>query len=462
MDLPAFADSADLVVAEATPPPSNEADRRRTGRRAVLAATIGAGLELYDFVTFSFFAIQIGHAFFPSTDRYVSLIGALATFGASFVTRPLGAWLLGTYADRVGRKPALLLSMMLMGGAITVLALTPTYATIGYAAPAIAIACRMVQGFAFGGEIGAATTYMMEAGNPRRRAWNVSFQGVSQFAAATVGALVGAGLSAMMTPADLNLFGWRIALLLGASIVPVALVMRRSLPETLESAHAAHAQAQANATAPIALPHVNVRRVLLLCAGLMATGTIGTYFFNYAATFGENELHLSPTVSLAAEAATNFIGIVGCLLGGFLADRYGRKPLLILPMLMAVACFVPAFGWLVATRTGLALTIVNMALSLLWNLPSAANYAVMAEVVPPALRSRAFGLVYAIPVAIFGGSAQLVFTWLLHKTGNPMSVAWYLELITALNLTLAMAMPETLAVAARWRGQPRLAPTIFA
>ena len=201
-------------------------------RKGLIAATLGCGLEFYDFLTFAFFAIQIGETFFPSHDPYLSLMGSLATFGAGFVGRPIGAWVLGGYGDRVGRKSAMLLSMTLMGLSIAVLALTPGYAAIGLAAPIIAILARFIQGFALGGEIGSATVYMVEAGAIARRGRSASYQGVCQGIALSLGAFVGLILSSVLSPAELSSFGWRIALLLGVSIVPFALWMRRVIPET--------------------------------------------------------------------------------------------------------------------------------------------------------------------------------------------------------------------------------------
>src|ERR1700752_4727020 len=151
------------------------------GSRAILGATIGNMLEFYDFITYSFFAIQIGHTFFPAQNEYGSLMLSLASFGAGFVTRPIGGIVLGIFSDRVGRRPAMLLSFALMGGAILVLALTPSYATIGLAAPVIVIIARMVQGFALGGEVGPTTAYLMEIASPERRgvvgAWEPARQG---------------------------------------------------------------------------------------------------------------------------------------------------------------------------------------------------------------------------------------------------------------------------------------------
>ena len=158
--------------------------------RAAFAATVGNMLEFYDFITYSFFAIQIGHAFFPTQSEYGSLMLSLATFGAGFVTRPIGGVVLGVYSDRVGRRPAMLLSFAVMGLAILTLALTPSYAMIGIAAPIIVIVARLAQGFALGGEVGPTTAYLMEIASPKNRALVVSWQPASQQIAATAGALV--------------------------------------------------------------------------------------------------------------------------------------------------------------------------------------------------------------------------------------------------------------------------------
>src|ERR1700748_1381420 len=163
--------------------------------RATLAVTIGNMLEFYDFITYSFFAIQIGHTFFPSQGPFGSLMASLATFGVGFVTRPIGGIVIGYYSDRAGRRPAMILSFAMMGTAIIVLACTPSYATIGVAAPVIAILARMVQGFSLGGEVGPTTAYLMESAPPGRRALAVSWQPASQEIAATAGATGGANLT---------------------------------------------------------------------------------------------------------------------------------------------------------------------------------------------------------------------------------------------------------------------------
>lgn len=406
----------------------------RARRRAILAATIGCGLEFYDFVTFAFFAIQIGHAFFPSHDRYLSLMGALATFGAGFLGRPIGAWVLGGYADRVGRKPAMLLSMVLMGLAIATLALTPSYASIGIAAPVIAVAARLVQGFALGAEVGASTTYMVESGDPARRGWSAGLQGVAQYIGITAGALVGFGVSSVLSDTALSAYGWRIALLLGASVVPFALVIRRTLPESLGSPEP---------ELPDAAPGPSFAQVVGCGATILASGTIASYFFNYTATFGQNELHLSASAAMAGQVAANAVGIGTSLVGGYLSDRWGRRALMIWPQLALALLILPCFSWLLAARSVEVLIAVTLLLSGLSNIQNGAIYAAIAESLNPAIRSRGFSLIYALPITIFGGSTQLFLTWLLKATGTPMSIAWYLAGVQLIGLAAMVILPES-------------------
>jgi MFS family permease len=185
-------------------PVALERDAPALTSRATFGATIGNMLEFYDFITYSFFAIQIGRTFFPSHGQFASLMLSLATFGAGFITRPLGALVIGAYSDRVGRRPAMILSFAMMGAAIIALALTPSYNSIGIAAPILVIVARLVQGFSLGGEVGPTTAYLMEAAAVGRRGLAVSLQFASQRIAATAGALVGVVLSEVMTSEALD------------------------------------------------------------------------------------------------------------------------------------------------------------------------------------------------------------------------------------------------------------------
>lgn len=398
-------------------------------RKAILAATLGNGLEFYDFITYSFFAIQIGETFFPSQNHFLSLMASLATFGAGFLTRPLGAWILGTYADRTGRKPAMMLSMTLMGLGILMMVLTPGYATIGAAAPIIVVLARLIQGFALGGEVGSATIYMMEGVKPLNRGFSMSWQGTSQVIAASIGSAVGLLLTFLMSDAELSSYGWRIAVSLGVLIVPIALWVRNSLPETIH-----HKEPEA-----ISAERMGSYRRPVIC-GLIVIGslTIATYIFQYMATYGQNTLDLSSRISLGGTFMNNFIAIFTILIGGIISDRIGRKPLLLVPQFLFCLLVIPCFLWLTTQRDATSFIGANAILSFVGNFSSGALYATISESIPKRVRARAFALVYAIPVTVLGGTTQLVVTWILKVTGSPMALAYYLTVVSVIGL-LGMA-----------------------
>jgi MFS transporter, MHS family, citrate/tricarballylate:H+ symporter len=408
--------------------------------RAAFAATIGNMLEFYDFITYSFFAIQIGHTFFPAQNEYGSLMLSLATFGAGFVTRPIGGIVLGIYSDRIGRRPAMLLSFALMGGAILVLSLTPSYNSIGISAPIIIIIARMVQGFALGGEVGPTTAYLMEIASPERRALVVSWQPTSQEIAATAGALVGVILSKVMAPEALDSYGWRIAFLIGAACLPFGLWMRRRLPETIPQGDNAAGVVERTSHLTLARRHI---RTILLATMILASGTIATYVTQYMTTYARNTLHVDSTLAFTVSLVSNGLGIAGALLGGWLADTYGRKPIMIWPQLVALLLTYPTFLWIVHDPGPMSLLFGFGVLSLIGSLPFTAFYATFTEALPQSIRGGVFATVYAVAIASFGGTAQLVVTWLLHISGNPLAPAWYLLLAAIVGLIAMSLMPET-------------------
>jgi len=207
---------------------------KRSGlkRSQIAAVAAGNALDFYDFVTYSFFAVQIGRTLFPG-DASQSLILSLATFGVGFVSRPLGGWVIGRMADRRGRKPAMILSFTLMGIGIVGLALTPSYHAIGITASILAVAFRLLQGFALGGEVGPNAAFLLEAAPPHRRGFYLSIHLATADVSVLFAGLVGLALSSWLSPAQLDAWGWRVAFLIGASIVPFGLALRRTLEETL-------------------------------------------------------------------------------------------------------------------------------------------------------------------------------------------------------------------------------------
>lgn len=412
-------------------------------KRAAFAATIGNMLEFYDFVTYTFFAIQIGHTFFPAQSEYGSLMLSLATFGAGFITRPIGGIVLGIYSDRIGRRPAMLLSFALMGIAIIVISLTPSYDRIGLAAPIIVILARMLQGFALGGEVGPTTAYLLEIAPPERRALVVSLQPTSQEIAATAGALVGFILTRVMTSAELESYGWRIAFLIGAVSLPFGLWMRRTLPETIAPTARGVGSADQSGHVTLARRH---GRVIVLALMILASGTISTYVTQYMTTYAQDTLHIAPSVAFATSVVSNGLQIIGALLGGWLADRYGRKPIMIVPQLVVLVLTYPTFLWIVGSPGGWSLLFGFGVLSLISSLPFTAFYATFTEALPRRIRGGVFATIYAVAIASFGGTAQLVVTWLLHVSGNPLAPAWYLLLAAAVGLLAMALMPETAPV----------------
>lgn len=397
----------------------------RLSTRNIAAAVTGNALEFYDFITYTFFAVQIGHVFFPSHNEYVSLVASLGTFGAGFIMRPVGGIVIGRIADRVGRKPAMILSLSLMGGAILGIAVIPSYAVLGVLAPALVVIARMAQGFALGGQVGSTTAFLMEASPLRERGFYTALQGGSQYLSSLTAGVIGVILSLSMSPVALEAYGWRIAFGLGALALPLGLFLVRTVPETLHQSDDAAAMVPESMLSDWALWLEN-RRVIVLGLIVLASATIFTYVAQYMTTFAESVLHLGNTVSLGATVVGGVAGIVGTLCGGWLSDRFGRWPIMVWPRLVLIALVWPLYAWMVEVRSATALLYTTAALVFLGTLSFGPFWAALAESLPKRIRGSSFGTVYAISIAIFGGSAQLIVTWLIHISGNPLAPAWYL------------------------------------
>lgn len=430
--------------------------RGRVEPRAIVAATIGNALEFYDFLIYGLFAVQIGRAFFPATNAYVSLMLSLATFGAGFLTRPLGAIVLGAYADKAGRRPAMVLSLTIIGVAMAGLACVPSYAAIGAAAPILAVIARLMQGFSLGGEVGANTAFLVEAAGPDRRAEIVSWQGVSQAIALVLGSLVGTVLAAVLSPSALDSYGWRIAFVLGAAIVPCGYWLRRHLSETLsEEEELPHTRTTVAGSpdAPAATGRLELARrhwkAMLFGLMAIAAGTVGTYIFVYVTSYAQTTLHLSARAGFLASLAGYGVQIPCILLGGRLSDRYGRKPINVWSNLAFLLAIYPGFAWVAGARSVTVLICVTVILNAVFSLHMGSFFAAFVESLPAAIRSGGFGTVYAASVAIFGGTTQLVVTWIIHVTGSAIAPAWYLIGFTLIGQIAYMLYPETAPVRLR-------------
>jgi MFS family permease len=402
--------------------------------RQALAIAVGNGLEFYDFVTYAFFAAQIGRTFFPSATPGLSLLSSLATFGVGFLTRPLGAIVIGRFGDRAGRKPAMMLSLCLIGVAVTGLALTPSYASIGTLAPIAVIVFRLLQGFALGGEVGPSTAFLMEAAPPARRGLYVSLQATSADAAVLIAGVVGVVLASTLTAAQLDAWGWRVAQLLGVCIIPFAFILRRTLHETL--------------TAPAIADHEDVgktgyARVFLLGLMMLSAATTNNYVLEYMTTYASNTLGMPAAISFGATAVIGASGLVCDTLGGWLSDRFGRKPVMIIPWVLLIVTIYPSFWVLERLRTGASLLTVSAVLNGIQTLSSATIIVAVTESLPKRARSGSIALIYALAISVFGGSTQFLVAWIIRATGNPLAPAWYMLGAVCVGLIAMIRLPET-------------------
>jgi len=411
----------------------DEDNRRvpRLTRSQIAAVTAGNALEFYDFVTYAFFATQIGRELFPG-DASSKLLLSLATFGVGFLTRPLGGIVIGRMADRRGRKPAMILSFSIMGIAMTGLALTPSYAAVGMIAPLLAIFFRLLQGFALGGEVGPNIAYLMEAAPPGRRGFYISLNFASADFAVLVAGLVGFGLASILTAQELESWGWRAAFLLGAAIVPLGLRLRRTLVETLTETDAA--------------PEVGTGKPLVLVVGagllIISGATISNYTLDYLTTYAQATLHMPVPTAFAATVILGLIGVVGDLASGLLADRFGPKRVLILPWLILISSAIPVFHVLNQLRTASALLTATAVLTVFHILGSSPATIHFALALPARSRAGGIGIVYAMAIALFGGTTQIIETLLIRWTGNPVAPAWYMMGAVILALAGALFIPE--------------------
>jgi MFS transporter, MHS family, citrate/tricarballylate:H+ symporter len=423
--------------------PAAQEDASELKRRHIAAATIGNALEFYDFLTYAFFSIQIGHSFFPAQSAYGSLMLSLATFGAGFITRPVGAFVIGNYSDRVGRKPAMMLCFVLIGCAIVGMALIPTYAQIGIAAPILAVTARMIQGFSLGGEIGCNTAFLLEAAPVDKRGLIVSLQGASQLLALITGGLVGVLLTTVLPADALDSYGWRIAFLLGAATVPFGFWLRTNLPETLHTPDATNRPVTHQSRGAEAYSHW---RIFLLSAVVLGSMTIATYLFSYVVTYSQATLHLPARIGFIATTGGYALGIAAVLYGGWLSDKCGRRPVNVWGNLIFLMMIYPAFRWITSTHSEFAFIVSMTVLNGVSNFTQGSFYAALAESLPKSIRGSGFGVVYSISIATFGGTTQLVVTWLIHVTGSAMAPAWYMLGSGALGQIALMLMAESAPV----------------
>ena len=435
MSSAAISNAAPLGASSATHAQGVPAER--IPKMIVAASVAGNALEFYDFVTYAFFAVYIGRAFFPASTPMGSLLLSVGVFGVGFVARPLGGVLIGAFADRAGRKPAMLLTIGLITLGTLGLALTPSYDSIGLAAPLIIVACRLVQGLALGGEVGPATAFLVEAAPPGQRALYASWQLASQGVATLVAGVFGVAIIGLLPAEQLQAWGWRLPFIVGLLLLPVALYLRRAMPETL------------HAPTPGTEHQIGLRAlgrykmVLTLAVLIVLGGTVSTYVGSYMTTYAITTLHFPPATAMAATVMVGIATLIFALLGGWLADRHGRKPIMLWPRVATAVLTVPLFLLLIAHPSiGILLAVTGL-LAALTAVSGGASFVAIPELLPRGIRATGMSIAYAIGVSLFGGTTQFIITWLIQVTGNPAAPAWYVAGTSVITALAMMAIPET-------------------
>jgi len=422
------------AAAPSSPAETVQAKGKQTQFRLIAACSLGNALEMYDFTVYSFFALLIGKLFFPSDSPYGSLLLAVATFGIGFVMRPLGGVIIGSYADRKGRKAALTLTIGLMVAGTLCIALAPTYASAGVFGSLMILAGRLLQGFSLGGEVGAATSMLMESGGIRGRGFRVSWQLASQGIAAVLGALTGAALYAALPQASLESWGWRLPFLFGLLIAPVGFYIRANLEET-------H-QARSHESSPMGQLLREHGGTVLKGIFSITAGTAAMYLVVFfMPTYMIRVLHMPPSLSLLSGCATGITMFAVALLSGRLADRLpNRKPLVIGSLALGVLAVYPAF-WLINHYPSVPLVLcLSVLLTAIVNLGTTPLFLILLEMLPIGVRASGISVIYSVGVTVFGGSSQFIVTWLLATTGNPMSPAFYMMACGVLSICALVSL----------------------
>jgi MFS family permease len=404
-------------------------------KKATVACALGNALEMYDFTIYSFFAVVIAKNFFPAQSETASLLLSLTTFGVGFLMRPVGAVVIGRFADRHGRKAALSLTIGLMTLGTAMIACAPSYHQIGVFGTLILIAGRLIQGFSAGGEIGTASVFLMESSSVAKRCYTVSWQAASQGYAALVGAGAGLLLATVLSPQDLEQWGWRIPFMLGLLIGPVGWYIRRCLPETHQAEPATREAHWRD--------HFDARHTLL-AVGLMASATIGVYLFIfYLPAYLTSSLGYPQRSALSVACVASACMAVITPLAGRFADRYVlRKKLLVWTIVLPVVLAGPAF-YVLSLSTDLMLAMLVIAVLVLPGcIGSGAFFALIMEGFPRQYRALGTAVSYSFGVTLFGGFSPLIATGLTSALGSPLAPALYLLVGGVMSLVCLALYPE--------------------
>ncbi|WP_124390539.1 MFS transporter [Rhodococcus wratislaviensis] len=404
-------------ITASTPRLMTDAERSRA-KRAVIAASIGNALEWYDIMIYGYFAVVISRLFFPSDNEFVGLLLTFGTFAISYLVRPIGAMVIGAIGDKRGRKVALNLTILIMFVGTLFLTFAPTHSQIGPAAAFVILVSRLLQGFSAGGEFGSATAFLTENA-AQRKAYYASWQTATQGGSLLLAAGVSFALTAGLSDEALYSWGWRIAFGVGLLIGPVGLYIRAKMDDTPEFKAAEAIKSPLRTT----LQH-NAARVLT-AAGCVGAATITMYLILYMPTFAIKNLGL-PT----------YAGYVGGIFGGLtvllcapqigkLADRFGCVTIMRVAAAVGVLCAAPLFIILNSYPNILTLTVVQTALGVILAFYFAPLPALMSSLFPVNIRTTGLSIAYNLGVLLFGGTAPIVLTTLVEKTGSLISPSYF-------------------------------------
>lgn len=421
------------------PAKDTPADVRRR-LRSIFSGSIGNLVEWYDWYVYSAFALYFAKSFFPKGDQTAQLLNVAAVFAVGFLARPVGGLLMGIYADRYGRKRALLISVVLMCLGSLTIALTPSYATIGVAAPVLLVLARLLQGLSVGGEYATSATYLSEVASKERRGFYSSFQYVTLIA----GQLTALGLLILLqqfvlSPAQLEAWGWRIPFLIGALGALVAMRMRSSMEETQSFTEAATKNKKRGTLAELA----KHPRALATVVGLTLGGTVAFYTYSiYMQKFLANTVGLTKDVAtLVSGASLLLFAILQPIVGG-LSDRIGRRPILIAFGVLGTLFTVPIMTGISQTTNPWVAFFLIMAALVIVSGYTSINAVVKAELFPAEVRALGVGLPYALTVSIFGGTAEYIALW-LKQAGHESLFYWYVTGTILLSLLVYVFMRDT-------------------
>jgi len=411
-------------------------DPARQRRRAFIGATSGHLIEWYDYGVYGFLAVYIGKSFFVSDDPTTSLLASFAAFALSFFIRPLGGLFFGPLADKIGRRKTLITVLVMMAGSTCLLGLLPTYATLGIAAPILLVLIRCVQGFSAGGEIGTITSFISEYAGPGRRGFATCWLMVTAVLGLLLGGAVANGMTWTLGAQTMLDWGWRIPFLLAAPLGLISMYIRLKLEDSPE--FLALLRAGQTSRAPLREVWQWKRAIALVFFIITLHSSIFYLVLTFASTYMSSILKFDSGTTLFYVFTASFSAAFVMPFGGAFTDRYGRKPFLLVVGTLATL----AMYWMfksAPTATAASFFWPLMAVAILFGLYASSTYALMSELLPTRIRSTGIAVAYNIPVAVFGGSAPLISTWLIKLTGDITS-PWYFYVGTGVVSLIALLL----------------------